>query len=381
MHHRLGWQSFAAIMALYALNGCSAHAPGTSSSGAGAPNSSEAGSADLNQAGSESNGGAGAAGDNAVVGGMSGSADGPDAEPDSLPKPEASITGTRDTWGEYSFIVPRGLTGTAEVRGYSMLDASTAPGSVCGIFLGELMPAEEDRVAQAYGLLSQFSVSLDLSPTLPSELGDGSASEFYLRGFASSGWDYVQLRSRLKAPNQESAGLYAQIMLVNLGKQVAPIYGVESFDDTCLEVGLGRSSVTWATLFYSLEFPSYTGLASADQLNARVLGKWQDKGLTIADNLVVAANGRYANAVTISEYSNLSASEVLLTTTTFEGDGRFVVSGDQFARFPDHARAVNVRYRIEEWGPLSEGRWSPTFYWLLQGEHGLFESAYEGVLE
>jgi hypothetical protein len=306
-------------------------------------------------------GGAGVAG--------SGSAGAPDFE---FPTPAVTLPGKRQTFGTYSFIVPPGLTGAEDQGIFVMQKPADQP--VCTLLLFPPMAAEQDRPAQALDILSQAIALLD--PTLALSSYANSPLEFYRRGLAGNGWDYVNLHGDVvDAQAQTPVGLASQVTLVNLGKQVAPIVGFESTDDPCLSTN--AKVITLPMLYDSLEF-SGLGAASRDALASTLLGKWERNDETLYTSYVYAANGRFASFGAVDEVVGVSLDDVLLKTTTFSGDGAFVVQGNQLARFPDGKPGYSVIFRIEEEGPLSAGDWLVHYYELGQdiGDKKYYEDNY-----
>jgi len=335
-----------------------ASAGGTASGGFGGVSDDEPAGAAAIAAGTAGVGGA----DDAVAGA---------ASLGEFPAPKVALLGQRQTFGSYSFIVPPGLTGAEDQGVFVMSKPDDQP--LCLLYLFPPMPGEQDRPAQALDILAQATAVLDPTLALSTHV---DPLEFYRRGLAGNGWDYVNLHVDLvSAQDQTPVGVAAQVTLVNLGEQVAPIVAYESVDGRCLSTN--AKVITLPMLYHSLEF-SGLGAASRDALGSALLGKWELHLYQYFTSYVYAANGRYANFGALDEIVAVSLSDVLVKTTTFGGDGAFVVQANQLGRFPDGKPGSSVIFRLEEEGPLSDGSWLGHYYEFGQdvGDKKYFEDSY-----
>jgi hypothetical protein len=268
---------------------------------------------------------------------------GEETAPDALPEPLAQLSGKRQQWADYSFIAPPGMLFSADESG-AILEAPIVDDERCFIALFPLQPAVGTLDEQAATILAAA-----FTPTFSGmhhERTDGPVS-LADHGVAGAGWAYATIPVELELPDgYRLSGHHARVVLARLGDQVAPIIFYDTVANPCLTAG---KAPAWSRFFYSLGFaerPDFEPAALAE----RLLGKWFIGGTGAGSLHVFAANGRYDDTNLLVGSDVVSTTEILLTTTTFQGNGRFVAEGDWLARFPDREEPHTALFRIvEEW--------------------------------
>lgn len=307
------------------------------------------GSTASNGSGGGSGGGSGAGGG---TGGGSGTGGGTGVN---LPAPKAPVTGARETWSGYSYVVPPGMTAQTYADGVVLTDRTDA---TCTISLLPQRAAEADATQQALSILLSWSPGTITG--FHDEFGGLTPLDHKRRGVNGEGFSYVLLQGYLLGANgAELSG--GRIMLVNLGAMVAPIIGVGG--STCFDDATGKR-LDWSWLYYSLQFPGATPTgtpAPADQL----VGKWFINSGTIFLGETYAANGHYASVSAYQTYTQVTPTQVLEHTSTFTGDGTYEVHQDRLSRLSASRPAETTLFRIvdEQNASVASG-WLPRFYQL-----------------
>lgn len=253
-----------------------------------------------------------------------------------LPAPVAPLTGTRETWDVFSYIVPTGMTEQQHPDGIVLQDSTT---SDCTISLLAARASTGNLPQQALDTFVSWG-----SPTiagLQDEYGGSAPLNFQRRAITPTGFSSITLMGY--AVNSSGSQLAdARIMLVDVGAQVAPVIALGS----CFNA-LGDSNLDWAWLFHGLDFPGATPTGSTT-LAAQVVGKWQYNSGTAFLGEVYAANQQYSVTASSQTYSQVSSTEVLQTTTTFVGDGTWEAHQDRLTRLPSSGGGTTRLFRIQE---------------------------------
>ena len=145
--------------------------------------------------------------------------------------------------------------------------------------------------------------------------------------------------------------------------------GLEAKDNLCLDGDSGKP-VTWALFYHSLTFSTFTPSTSPSPAQ-QLLGNWKagSSGTYISTYnwQTYAANGHYEKVSGVQSYSPISPTEVLVTTSTWLGDGSYQIDGDRLTIIPNNGNPpVTNLYRImEEPNSIVPGGYLPKLY-LLQ---------------
>ena len=285
------------------------------------------------------------------------------------PDPQVAVSGTRQDFMGTSFIAPPGLTqdylGT---DGVALKGAQAAGQGFCGIFILPPRPAEADAKTQAINTVKafiapNFNEVIDPWGGYSEPLDSGDIS----RGVASAGWDYLYFWGFL----QDGAGLLTsrskvRILLAQLGAQVVPMIGLEAKDNYCLDDDNDGKPVTWALFYHSLTFTAFTPSTRPSPAQ-QLLGMWKNNSGTTYNGQTYAANGHYEKLSATQTYSTVSPTEVLVTTSTWLGDGSYQINGDRLTIFPNNGKppVTNLFRIIEKPNSVLPGGYLPELY-LLQ---------------
>jgi len=284
------------------------------------------------------------------------------------PNPQVTVSGTRQILMGTSFIAPPGFTQTLLTDGVVLSGAQTASQGFCGIFIFPPRAAEADAKTQAINTVKAFIAPSFKDVIAPwggysTPLNSGDIS----RGVASAGWDYLYFWGFL----QDGSGLgtsrsKVRILLAQLGVQVVPMIGLEAKDNLCLDDDNDGNPVAWPLFYHSLTFTTFTPSTRSSPAQ-QLLGKWKGFGGSTSNGQTYAANGHYEKVSAVQSNRIISPTEVLVTTSTWLGDGSYQINGDRLTIFPNNGNppVTNLFRIVEEPNSVVPGGYLPKLY-LLQ---------------
>jgi hypothetical protein len=271
-----------------------------------------------------------------------------------LPAPDVPVAGPRQTWQDWSYVVPQNWQAQVLPDGVMIRAPKTNPRSQGGsfVFLLPLRAAKADPYAQGLEILGQvfaqnFASFRDYGAV------EGSPYKHKMRGVNGDGWPYVMLRTRPVDFRGGRPSHKLRLLLFQLGSQVAPLVGFEHADEPALESGPGSSSVAWALLYHSLQFPTLRAPGSAG-LRDKLIGTWSvGERLNLVED-TFNADGTYDHRMKLyPTFYDLSSARG--KPPSWFGEGRFVVQGDRLSVWPGNRKPQTTLYRIVEEENFLEG--------------------------
>jgi hypothetical protein len=207
------------------------------------------------------------------------------------------------------------------------------------------------QVYQQYELRNQTMRGTPMPPTLT-------------RGTSGQGWDYVIVRRGI-GPRGSPETRLGFVFVARLNNRLAVISGLskDPLVSTCMGELAGN---VWPQFFYSLSFKGWTPVDQSLAMRKKIAATWTAATATAATQFTFGANGRYASAAARQQYSAISNSEVLATTTGFFGDGAYSLKGNAITLTPDNRKNQPEHgfIRVEE-ESQDEGRtWVESLYLL-----------------
>jgi hypothetical protein len=278
-----------------------------------------------------------------------------------LPAPEVPVAGKRETWQDWSYVVPQSWQAEVMSDGVMIRAPKTnhaSPGFTF-ICLRPLRAAKADLYAQGIEILGEF-FGQGFSSFRDYDLGSPHVNR--LRGVNGDGWPYIMLRTMPIDRQNRRTGYQARILLFHLGNQVAPIIGFEHPDERTLECAESGRCLAWTLLYHSLAFPKLRAPGNAG-LRDKLIGTWSSgSSLEIVQD-TFNSDGAYINVAAYKTYQDLSSTTVLEKTTSWFGEGRFVVHGDQLSVWRVKGKPQTNLFRIvEEENSMSAGGWLQVLY-------------------
>ncbi|HUM10571.1 MAG TPA: hypothetical protein VLT82_06435 [Myxococcaceae bacterium] len=269
-------------------------------------------------------------------GGGNGGGGGPKVFP---AQPVWQPSGSRVSWGGFSFNVPQGMAGVDRTDHYDMAD------NLCAITVTQPMAATGDLAQQANDILTSAYEAVGYTV-----LDDNYGTDLIgnrTQGRSAAGWEYVELRAELRqsGPSDERG----HILLVRLGNQVVPFIGYSPTTAGCTQLAHDFTTgivgeLRWREIEYSLDFVSAPRNDAA--LASAIIGHWSLFQGPSGQEYVFAANGRYQYWGGLSQVHDISDTEIEIVTSHFTGDGAYAVRGDQVAVFPDGRPAESMLFRV-----------------------------------
>jgi hypothetical protein len=296
-----------------------------------------------------------------------GSTGGPDST--AAPDPQVPVSGTRQDFMGTSFVAPPGFTQSySGADGLVLSGAKTASQGACVIFILPPRAAEADAKTQAINTVKAF-IAPNFNEVIDPWGGYSEPlnSDDISRGVASAGWDYLYFWGFLQdGAGQLTSRSKVRILLAQLGTQVVPMIGVEAKDNYCLDDDNDGKPVTWALFYHSLTFTTFTPSTRPSPAQ-QLLGMWKNNSSTTYNGQTYAANRHYEKLSATQTYSTISPTEVLVTTSTWLGDGSYQINGDRLTIFPNNGNppVTNLFRIIEKPNSIVPGGYLPELY-LLQ---------------
>jgi hypothetical protein len=159
------------------------------------------------------------------------------------------------------------------------------------------------------------------------------------KGSAASGWSYFKDEMGIaKTEGEKNFKSYGFVFLAQLGDKVAIIAGSYPSKMTLLDE---EANVDWQLLFHSLNFKNYPS-GNVSTLQKDILGEWLTGGSSGLSTYTFAANGRYSWGGAFSSSRDVSQYKVLETTTSFVGDGKYSIKGNELTMTSDKTNIQRV---------------------------------------
>lgn len=279
-----------------------------------------------------------------------------------IPEPNPGITGPRRSFGDYGYVVPPGMTEALYSDGVGLIKGGPGDAASCAIFLLPLRPAEGDLSLQALSIIQELLGQSNVTYRLL-----GNTNDHVTTGISGRGWNYASVSFDDIFTQVDPASVFqnfgARILLINLGGQVAPVYGIESPRFTCFGPHSQRTD-TWAYIYYALEFPGHPTPLPAGFLE-RLYGTWTSAGGSAASLETYQPDGTYTDGVGDSSVDMY-----------FVTNGRYEQHGDLLLKFPSNGQPVESHLFRVVYEPAYNppGTVSPALYKLVNYSTG---AAYE----
>jgi hypothetical protein len=185
-----------------------------------------------------------------------------------------------------------------------------------------------------------------------------------VHGVSGQGWEYVIIRRGI-APRGSPESRLGMIFVANLGNRLAVIRGLSKDPLVSLCMGELAKGNVWPDFFYSLGFKNFSAPDQTDAMRKRITGVWTSATGTAADQITIAANGRFANAAARNQYV-VSSNELLTITTGAFGNGSYTLRGNAITMVQDDRKNQpdNGFIRMEEESKDGGRTWAPILYLL-----------------
>ena len=268
-------------------------------------------------------------------------------------KESLSVSGGPTSLDEYAFVSPPGWVATRYVDGIVLSPAPPNP-ERCNITLHTFRPAGANLEADAIQVFNEVFKGF---------VGkQGMTSNSLIRGSSEQGWDYFIVKAAIGMPGGNYETMFGFVCVIRLGNQLASLSGISKDPLVSACFGLNLTDV-WPKFFYSLQFRNKgTGFAEREMMR-RIAGIWMSATATAGDRIVLAPNGRYADAAASQQY-RVTPTSVITITDAYFGNGTYVVKGYQiiFTRDDDKSKRSIGWYRIEEESRDNGNTWNSKLY-------------------
>ncbi|HTO45730.1 MAG TPA: hypothetical protein VML56_16775 [Burkholderiales bacterium] len=263
--------------------------------------------------------------------------------------------------GEYEYAAPPGWATKQYPDGIVLMSPASATNEVCVVTLWPMRSAGTNLMADANRVFQDVYKTYELrnqttrGTPMPSSV---------VRGTSGQGWEYVIVRRGI-APHGSPESRLAFVLVAKLNDRLAVISGVSK--DPLVSTCFGELAYNaWPRFFYSLSFKNWTPTDQTAAMRRRIAGVWTMATASVADQFVLAGNGRYASAATARQYSRISSSEALETTQAFFGNGAYTLRGNAITLTPDdrNSRAETGLIRVEEESKDEGASWVEALYLL-----------------
>jgi hypothetical protein len=275
--------------------------------------------------------------------------------------PQSNATGLA-TLSEYVFTTPPTWTASKYSDGLVLMSPTSVTNERCVVTISPMRPsAGNNLLAEANNIFQDVYKAYELKnmttrgTPMPASI---------VHGVSGQGWEYVIIR-RGVAPRGSPESRLGFVFVAKLNNRVAVISGVSK--DPLVSTCMGElAHNAWPRFFYSLSFKNWTATDQTAAMRKRLAGVWTSATGTAADQITIAGNGRYANAAARQQYSRISSTELLETTTAAFGNGAYILKGNEMTLVQDDRRNQPETgfIRMEE-ESKDEGRtWAPILYLL-----------------
>ncbi|MBZ5520638.1 MAG: hypothetical protein LAP21_00055 [Acidobacteriia bacterium] len=266
------------------------------------------------------------------------------------------------TLSEYVFAVPPTWTATSYSDGIVLMSPASVTNERCVVTISPMRPsgganllADADNIFQDVYRAYQPSNMTTRGTPMPASI---------VHGVSGQGWEYVIIR-RGVAPRGSPESRLGFVFVAKLNNRLAVISGVSK--DPLVSTCMGElAHNAWPRFFYSLSFKNWTAPDQTEAMRKRLAGVWTSATGVAADQITIAGNGRFANAAARQQYSQISSTQALVTTTAAFGNGTYTLRGNAITMVQDDRKNQPETgfIRMEE-ESKDEGRtWAPILYLL-----------------
>lgn len=265
------------------------------------------------------------------------------------------------TINEYVYATPAGWNATQYPDGLVLMSPLSATNERCIMTLwpmrasGPNLQVDADSIfQQVYQAYQRRDMTMRGTPMPPT----------MTRGTSGQGWDYVIVRKGIGPPGSAETRL-GFVFVAKLNNRLAVISGLSK--DPLVSTCFGELAYNaWPRFFYSLRFKNWTAVDQAAALRKKLVGTWTVATGSVADQFTFAANGRYAGAAAVQNYSPLSGTEVLQTTRGFFGNGSYSLKENTITLTADNRKnqPETGLFRLEEESKDGGASWEESFYLL-----------------
>jgi hypothetical protein len=244
------------------------------------------------------------------------------------PRPVQSISNP-GALGDYLFTVPPGWT--KEVFASEIV--LRAPDNVSVLSILPMQTSSGDLENDMNTIFWQIFTGWKPDPWNPD-------SHISVKGVAPAGWSYFKDEMGIaKEEGDKKYQSYGFVFLAQLNGQVAIIAGSYPAKTNLLDE---QFAVDWPILFHSLEFRNFKPVP-VSPLARDILGEWLTGSSKSVMTYTFAANGRYGYASAYSTSRDYNSYQVLETTTSFVGDGKYTLKGNDLVMISDKTRKTDAR--------------------------------------
>jgi len=277
------------------------------------------------------------------------------------PGPQSNATGLA-TLSEYVFTTPPTWTATQYSDGIVLMSPISVTNERCVVTVSPMRPSSgANLLAEANSIFQDVYKAYE--PRNMTTRGTPMPASI-VHGVSGQGWEYVIIR-RGVAPRGSPESRLGFVFVAKLNNRLAVISGVSK--DPLVSTCMGELAYNaWPRFFYSLSFKNWTSSDTTAAMRKRLAGVWISATGTAADQIIIAGNGRYANTAARQQYSRISSTEVLETTTAAFGNGTYTLKGNAITLIQDDRKNQPETgfIRMEE-ESKDEGRtWAPILYLL-----------------
>ncbi len=147
----------------------------------------------------------------------------------------------------------------------------------------------------------------------------------YAKGVSPNGWEYYRQELGISKIDNPDMEIYGFVFLANVGGKEAVIAGTYvNTTDLLAE----RGQEDWQLFYHSLDFKGYQK-PKVNPLSSALLGSWRVGSYSGMVTYDFAANGHYASGSAFSTSNRVDDYTIKETTTSFVGDGTYVLNGNQ----------------------------------------------------
>jgi hypothetical protein len=174
-----------------------------------------------------------------------------------------------------------------------------------------------------------------------------------VKGTSAAGWSYFKDEMAIaKEDGEKQYKTYGFVFLAQLNGQLAVIAGSYPSKTNLLD---DQSAPDWQIIFHSLGFKNYKNSA-VSPLEKDILGEWITGSSSSVITYTFAANNRYAYGSAFSTSRDYSSYQVLETTTSFTGDGKYILMGNELTTINDKTGKTEV-HKVRVYYEKQYGGW------------------------
>jgi hypothetical protein len=241
----------------------------------------------------------------------------------------AQINSAPGTLNDYIFTPPPGWT--KEVNAGEIV--LRGPDKVSILSILPMQPSSGDLENDMKTIFWQVFSGWKPDPRNPDE-------HISLKGTVPEGWSYFKDEIYItKEEGDKQYFTFGFVFLAKLDGQVAIVAGSYPSATNLLDE---HYEVDWPLFFHSLKFKNFTAVPDSP-LAQDILGEWLTAGNSGATTYTFAANNRYGYGSAYSTTRGYSSYQVIETTTTFAGDGKYSLNGNEMIMISDKTQKSDLR--------------------------------------